>query len=260
MLLRQISLSLCWAQARRIGRMRPKASAARSRTCLLPQRYSDTGCVTRRTKSVTLPINAAWPPFHDLCAMTQNSHRQPCARRELSYRFAKKFASKRRPRCAIPGCHSPGVKQKCCKQPLCVACQARTLRTAFDDRLRTRCPYCRKTLLRPDSVVKKLMCAFPSHAMTIECEGGPPAALAHFPCPQGRYDSRESAVRLLSIAQKQMLSSAQARLDIARAKNAQLTQSLAAMRCQKDTKVVSPEEKDFASKHGECCAGVVEKP
>ena len=67
-------------------------------------------------------------------------------------------------------------------------------------------------------------------------------------------------MRLLSIAQKQMLSSAQERLDIARAKNAQLTQSLAAMRGQKDTKVVSPEEKYFANNHGECCAGVVEKP
>ena len=192
--------------------------------------------------------------------MMQNSHRQPCARRNISYRSAKKFAGKRRPRCAIPGCPNRGVKQKCCKQALCVACQARTLRTAFDDRLRTRCPYCRKTLLRPDSVVKKLMCAFPSHAMTIECEGGPPAALAHFPCPQGRYDSRESAVRLFSIAQKQMLCSAQARLDIARAKNAQLTQTLAAMCGQTNIKLVAPEGKDLARNHGERCTGILENP
>ena len=189
-----------------------------------------------------------------------NCHAQPDARRNILHKFAKNSRRKHGFRCAIPGCPNRGVTQQCCKQRLCVACLARTLRTAFDDRLRTRCPFCRKTLLRPGSVVKKLMCVFPSHAVTIECEGGPPAALAHFPCPQGRYDSRESAVRLLSIAQKQMLSSAQARLDIARAKNAQLTQSLAAMRGQKDTKVLSPEDKDFANNHGECCAGVVEKP
>lgn len=176
------------------------------------------------------------------------------------HRSAKRFASKRCPRCAIPGCHSPGVKQECCKQPLCVACQARTLRTTFDDRLRTRCPYCRKTLLRPDSVVKKLMCVFPSHAVTIECEGGPPAVLAHFPCPQGHYGSRESAVRLLSIAQRQMLCSAQARLDIAREKNAQLTQSLAAMCGQRNSVVLSPEGKDSADKHGKRCAEFLKNP
>ena len=192
--------------------------------------------------------------------MMQNSHGQPCARCKISYRFAKKFASKRRPRCAIPGCHSPGVKQQCCLQPLCVGCLARTLQTAFDDRLRTRCPYCRKTLLRPDSVVKKLMVVFPSHATTIECKGGPFAVLAHFPCPQGRYDSRESAVRLLSIAQRQMLCSAQARLDIARAKNAQLTQTLAAMCGQTSIKLNAPEGKDLARNHGERCAGILENP
>ena len=188
----------------------------------------------------------------------QNSHRQPCARRKISYRFAKKFASKRR--CTIPGCPNRGVKQKCCKQPLCVACQARTLRTAFDDRLRTRCPYCRTSLLRRDSVVKKLMRVYPSHAVTIECEGGPPAVLAHFPCPQGHYDRRASTVKLLSIAQKQMLCSAQARLDIARAKNAQLTQALAAMCGQKRIKLVAPEGKDLARNHGERCAGILENP
>ena len=195
-----------------------------------------------------------------LFATMWNCHAQPDARRKILHKFAKNSGSKHGFRCAIPGCPNRGVTQQCCKQRLCVACLAHTLRTAFDDRLRTRCPFCRKTLLRPGSVVKKLMCVFPSHAVTIECEGGPPAALAHFPCPQGRYDSRESAVRLLSIAQKQMLSSAQERLDIARAKNAQLTQSLAAMRGQKDTKVLSPEDKDFANNHGECCAGVVEMP
>ena len=190
----------------------------------------------------------------------QNSHGQPCARCKISYRFAKKFASKRRPRCAIPGCHSPSVKQKCCKQPLCVACQARTLRTAFDDRLRTRCPFCRTTFLRPDSVVKKLMRVYPSHAATIECEGGPPAVLANFPCPQGRYDSRESAVRLLSIAQKRLLCSAQARLDIARAKNAQLAQTLAAMCDQTRITLVAPEGKYLARNHGERCVGILENP
>ena len=113
-------------------------------------------------------------------------------------------------------------------------------------------------MLRPDSVVKKLMRVYPSRAVTIECEGGPPAVLAHFPCPQGRYDSRESAVRLFSIAQKQMLCSAQARLDIARAKNAQLTQTLAAMCDQIRIKLVAPERKDFARNHG--CAGILENP
>ena len=176
------------------------------------------------------------------------------------YRFAKNAAGKRRLRCAMPGCPNRGVKQNCCKQPLCVACLAHTLRTAFDDRLRTRCPYCRKTLLRPDSVVKKLMVVFPSHATTIECKGGPFAVLAHFPCPQGRYDSRESAVRLLSIAQRQMLCSAQARLDIARAKNTELAQTLAAMCGQTRIKLVAPEGKDLARNHGERCAGFFEKP
>ena len=189
-----------------------------------------------------------------------NYHAQPDARRKILHKFAKNSGSKHGFRCAIPGCPDRGVTQQCCKQRLCVACLAHTLRTAFDDRLRTRCPFCRKTLLRPGSVVKKLMCVFPSHAVTIECEGGPPAALAHFPCPQGRYDSRESAVRLFSIAQKQMLSSAQERLDIARAKNAQLTQTLAAMCGQTRIKLVAPEGKDFARSHGERCAGILENP
>ena len=77
--------------------------------------------------------------------------------------------------------------------------------------------------------------------------------LAHFPCPQGHYDSQESAVRSLSFAQKQMLS-------FARAKSVQLTQSLAAMRGQRNTKVCSPENKHFADNHGEDCAGILENP
>ena len=176
------------------------------------------------------------------------------------YRFAKNAAGKRRLRCAMPGCPNRGVKQNCCKQPLCVACLAHTLRTAFDDRLRTRCPYCRKTLLRPDSVVKKLMGAFPSHAATIECEGGPPAVLAHFPCPQGHYGSRASTAKLLSVAQRQMLCSTQARLDIAQAKNAQLTQTLAVMCGTRGGDVLSPERKDSADKHGIHSAGIREAP
>ena len=164
----------------------------------------------------------------------RRSRMQPGGKRTLLSRIARQFACKRRPRCAIPGCPNSGVKQKCCKQPLCRGCLAHTLRTAFDDRLRTRCPFCRKTLLRPDSVAKRLMHhAFPSHAATIGCEGGPPAVIAHLPCPKGHYECRGSTVRLLSIAQEQMLFSTQARLDLAEKKTAQLTQTIAAMReCQ----------------------------
>ena len=160
----------------------------------------------------------------------RNSHSRRGPNHQILYRFAKNFAGRHGPRCAIPGCPNRGAKQQCCKQPLCVACLAHTLRTEFDDRLRTRCPYCRKTLLRPPSASKKLMRAFPSHAATIECEGGPPVVLAHLPCPHGHYECRTSTVRLLSIAQKQMLSSTQARLDLAEKKNVQLTQTLSAMR------------------------------
>ena len=169
-------------------------------------------------------------------------------------KVAKQLRHRRVPNCAMPGCPNRGVKQNCCRQPLCVACLAHTLRTAFDDRLRTRCPYCRKTLLRPDSVVKKLARAFPSHAAAIECEGGPPAVLAHFPCPQGHDGSRASTVRLLFIAQKQMLCSTQARLDIAQAKNTQLTQTLAGMCGKRAGDVLSPEGKDSVGNHGIHCA------
>ena len=89
-------------------------------------------------------------------------------------------------------------------------------------------------MLVPTGVVKRLMhYAFPSHAATIGCEGGPPAVIAHLPCPKGHYECRRRTVRLLSVAQEKMLFSTQARLDLAEKKTAQLTQTLAAMReCQ----------------------------
>ena len=116
-----------------------------------------------------------------LFATMWNCHAQPDARRKILHKFAKNSGSKHGFRCAIPGCPNRGVTQQCRKQRLCVACLARTLRTAFDDRLRTRCPFCRKTLLRPGSVVKKLMCVFPSHAVTMR--GRSACSAGTFPMP-----------------------------------------------------------------------------
>ena len=64
MLVRQISPPhYCLAQATRRDRMRPKASAARSRTCLLSQHYSDTSCVTKRTNCSTRGARRGMPSF-----------------------------------------------------------------------------------------------------------------------------------------------------------------------------------------------------
>ena len=82
-------------------------------------------------------------------------------------------------------------------------------------------------MLVPDSVVKRLMArAFPSHAVTIECDGGPPAVLSHFPCLEGHYHTKGSTVRLLSVAQESLLETLSRQLDRARAANARLSQEL----------------------------------
>ena len=83
-------------------------------------------------------------------------------------------------------------------------------------------------MLVPDGVVKRLMArAFPSHAVTIECDGGPPAVLSHFPCLEGHYHTKGSTVRLLSVAQESLLETLGRRLDKARDVNARLSRELA---------------------------------
>ena len=83
-------------------------------------------------------------------------------------------------------------------------------------------------MLVPDGVVKRLMArAFPSHAVTIECDGGPPAVLCHFPCFEGHYHTKGSTVRLLSVAQESLLETLVRRLDNARDVNARLSLELA---------------------------------
>ena len=96
--------------------------------------------------------------------------------------------------------------------------------------------------------------AFPSHAATIDCQGGPPVALAHLPCSQGHYHCRASSLRLLSIAQKQMLSYTQARLDLAEKRIMQLAGSLAAVSHERGRRgggFLSPEVKGSANKDGD---------
>ena len=91
-------------------------------------------------------------------------------------------------------------------------------------------------MLVPDGVVKRLMArAFPSHAVTIECDGGPPAVLSHFPCLEGHYHTMGSTVRLLSVAQESLLETLGRRLDKARDVNARLSRELATA-----TQLVSP--------------------
>ena len=55
--------------------------------------------------------------------------------------------------------------------------------------------------------------ACPSHALVVETEGGPPSVVAHLPCAEGLYCSRESQVLLLSIAQERLIDPLQQRLD-----------------------------------------------
>ena len=83
-------------------------------------------------------------------------------------------------------------------------------------------------MLVPDGVVKRLMArAFPSHAVTIDCDCGPPAVLCHFPCVEGHYHTEGSTVRLLSVAQESLLETLGRRLDKARDVNARLSRELA---------------------------------
>ena len=159
-------------------------------------------------------------------AMTARQKR-PAGTLHLS-RFARNV-SKRRVCCAIRGCSSRGVAGRCCGQRTCVKCLARTLGTALDDRFRIRCPFCRTQFLVADSTVRRLMArACPiTHATVIECSGGPPAVLAHFPCPEGHYICKASSVRLFSVAQTMLVRHLQRDLDRAREKNGQLACQLA---------------------------------
>ena len=73
--------------------------------------------------------------------------------------------------------------------------------------------------------------AYPvSHATTILSDGGPPAVLAHFPCPEGHYVCKASSIRLLSVAQKMLVHHLQLDLDRSREKNARLACQLATVR------------------------------
>ena len=72
--------------------------------------------------------------------------------------------------------------------------------------------------------------ACPSHATTIECDGGSPGALAHIPCIEGHYDCAGSTVRLLSIAQERLIDPLGKRLDQVNIANARMNQELARLR------------------------------
>ena len=170
---------------------------------------------------------------------------QKAASRLRLSRFAKSAGRARR--CAIPGCSARGAAARCCGQRICVLCVAHTLRTSLDLRLRTRCPYCRKTMLVPMSVVRQLMIrAYPSHAAIIESDG-PPAVVAHFPCNDGHFNCRASPVRVLSIAQQRQIDSMREHLDRAHRKIAQLTPALTQPPCslggRRGRNLFSPEKK-----------------
>ena len=84
--------------------------------------------------------------------------------------------------------------------------------------------------------------ACPSHALVVETEGGPPSVVAHLPCLEGQYRSRQSRVLLLSIAQERLVDALQQRLDKEREATARLAQPLGCV--QSCAAAVSPEEKD----------------
>ena len=84
--------------------------------------------------------------------------------------------------------------------------------------------------------------ACPSHALVVETEGGPPSVVAHLPCLEGQYRSRQSRIVLLSIAQERLLDVLQQRLDKEREATARLAQQLGCV--QSCAAAVSPEEKD----------------
>ena len=83
--------------------------------------------------------------------------------------------------------------------------------------------------------------ACPSHALVVETEGGPPSVVAHLPCLEGLYCSRQSRILLLSIAQERLVDSLQQRLDKERDATARLAQQICA---QSRATAVSPEEKE----------------
>jgi hypothetical protein len=84
--------------------------------------------------------------------------------------------------------------------------------------------------------------ACPSHALIVETEGGPPSVVAHLPCAEGRYCSRESRVLLLSIAQERLVDALQQRLDKEREATARLSRQLGCV--QSRAAAVSPEGND----------------
>ena len=107
----------------------------------------------------------------------------------------------------------------------------------------SRCPFCRKAA-KPRKAALKCMiaAACPSHALIMETDGGPPSVVAHLPCSEGQYRSRQSRVLLLSIAQERLADALQQRLDKEREATARLPWQLGCVKsCAAE---VSPERKD----------------
>ena len=161
-------------------------------------------------------------------------------------RFARRVAlSARKQRCALPGCGRDArvLSCCCCGKALCAQCRVHTLRASFGRRLFSRCPFCRRAARPRAPALKRLLAAAcPSHALIVETEGGPPSVVAHLPCAEGRYCSRESRVLLLSIAQERLVDALQQRLDKEREATARLSRQLG--RVQSRAAAVSPEGKD----------------
>ena len=73
--------------------------------------------------------------------------------------------------------------------------------------------------------------AFPSHAVVIESDLGPPAVVAHLQCNDGHFNCRASSVRILSIAQQRQIDSMRERLDRAHRNIARMTPALTQSPC-----------------------------
>ena len=107
----------------------------------------------------------------------------------------------------------------------------------------SRCPFCRRAAKPREAALKRMMAAAcPSHALIVETEGGPPSVVAHLPCLEGLYCSRQSRVLLLSIAQERLVDALQQRLDKEREASARLSRQLGCVESR--AAAVSPEGKD----------------
>ena len=143
-------------------------------------------------------------------------------------RFARRLArGARKQRCALQGCGRQASARRCCGKALCAHCRVQTLRASLDRRLVSRCPFCRRAARPRAAALKRMMAAAcPSHALVVETEGGPPSVIAHLPCLDGLYCSRQSRVLLLSIAQERLVDALQQRLHKERELTARLSWQL----------------------------------